>query len=717
MNRLAQETSPYLRQHANNPIDWYPWGPEALERARQLDRPIFLSIGYSACHWCHVMAHESFENEEIAALLNEHFISIKVDREERPDLDQIYMISVQLLNNGQGGWPMSVFLTPDLGPFSGGTYFPPDDRYGRPGFKRVLLTLAEWWKTRRKDIDEAAGDITERIQSMGRLEPGEGELGPRQLQQAVSYLSRAFDPVHGGFGQAPKFPHPMDLRLLLRSWKRFGDDNALHMVKHTLQRMAMGGIYDHLGGGFARYSTDPRWLVPHFEKMLYDNALLVPCFLETYQATGEPFFREIAEETLAWVEREMTSPEGPFYSTLDADSEGQEGKFYVWTAAEIEQILGKDEADLFNSVYGVEPEGNWNEEASHGAHEKAEPTNILHRAKTFTQYARLHQIDEAELRRRLEASRRKLLEVRNRRIWPGRDEKVLTAWNGLMIGAFALAAQTLDEPRYAAVAAKAADFILTKMRTSDGKLYRTYGAGSTPKLNAYLEDYAFLIDALVTLYEATFEARWVQEALRLADVMIDQFWDTAEGGFFYTGRDHEALIARNKDPHDNAIPSGNSMAVTGLLRLVKLTGRTDLQEKAEATLQLYRGLLASHPTAAGQMLVALDFQLGPVDEIAIVGDPASEETRRVLRALRSGFRPHRVVALKVADDAAMEKLIPLLADKPASGATMTYICRDFACQAPLVGAAAEVAFRQDELERNVGVREDISAISLFLAAQ
>ena len=688
MNRLAHETSPYLRQHANNPVDWYPWGPEALERARQLDRPIFLSIGYSACHWCHVMEHESFENDEIAGLLNDNFVSIKVDREERPDLDQIYMTSVQLLNQGQGGWPMSVFLLPDLRPFSGGTYFPPDDRYGRSGFKRVLRTLAEWWKTRRADINEAAGDITEHIRNLGRLEPGEGDLGPKMLQHAVSYLQRVFDTVHGGFGQAPKFPHPMDVRVLLRAWKRFGQDDALHMAKYTLERMAMGGIYDHLGGGFARYSTDARWLVPHFEKMLYDNALLVPCYLETFQATGEAFFREIAEETLAWVERDMTSPEGPFYSTLDADSEGQEGKFYVWSAAEIEQVLDKDEAALFNAVYSVDPDGNWHEEVAHSPNANATPTNILHRLKTWSQCARLLQIEESELRRRLAASRRQLLEVRNRRVWPGRDEKVLTAWNGLMIGAFAQAAQALDEPRYAAVAAKAADFILTRMRMPDGRLYRTYGAGSTPKLNGYLEDYAFLVDALVTLYEATFTPRWLAEALQLADVMIDQFWDTTDGGFFYTGRAHEALIARNKDPHDNAIPSGNSMAVTGLLRLVKLTGRSDLQEKAEKTLKLYRGLLGSHPTAVAQMLVALDFYLGPVDEFAIVGEAASDETRRVLRLIRGALRPNRVVALKSANDAATEKLIPLLADKPLSGTTTTYICRDFACQAPLVGAAA-----------------------------
>jgi uncharacterized protein YyaL (SSP411 family) len=675
-NQLARETSPYLQQHAHNPVDWFPWGPEALERARRLDRPIFLSIGYSACHWCHVMEHESFENEEIARLLNERFVSIKVDREERPDLDQIYMASVQLLT-GQGGWPMSVFLTPDLKPFFGGTYFPPDDRYGRPGFQRVLKTLAEWWRTRRGEIDQQADQITDHLQSVGRLQASEGGLHESLLRRAVSGLCGAFDPVYGGFGQAPKFPHPMDLRLLLRAWQRFDDPEALHVARHTLDRMAMGGIYDHLGGGFARYSTDAQWLVPHFEKMLYDNALLTVCYLEAFQATGEPFYREITGQTLDWVLREMTSPEGPFYSTLDADSEGEEGKFYVWSKEEIEKVLGQEEADLFNAVHGVEPEGNW------------EGHNVLHRKTTFAQFAALHGIAEAELRRQLVESRRKLFEVRGKRIWPGRDEKALTAWNGLMIDALARAAAVLDNPTCAAAATRAADFILTRMRTPDGRLLRTWSSGSEPKLNGYLEDYSFFLEGLVSLYEATFEPRWIEAALDVARVMVEQFWDPAEGGFFYTGIGHEQLIARNKDPHDNAIPSGNAMAVTALLRLVKLTGRADLQEKAEATLRLYRGLLASHPLAAGQMLVALDFYLGPVKEFAVVGDPFAEDTHRALRAIRGGFRPNSVVALKptAGEPAGLEKLLPLLADKAAVGGKVTtYVCANFTCQAPLVGA-------------------------------
>jgi uncharacterized protein YyaL (SSP411 family) len=676
-NHLIHETSPYLRQHAHNPVDWYPWGPKALERARRLDRPIFLSIGYSACHWCHVMEHESFEDPEVARILNEHFVSIKVDREERPDLDQIYMTAVQMLT-GQGGWPMSMFLTTDLKPFYGGTYFPPDDRYGRPSFKRLLLALAEAWQMRRDEITQSSQQITERHQEAGRLESVDGRLEPRLLQNAVSMHARVFDATYGGFGSAPKFPHPMELRLLLRAWKRSGDDQALDMARRTLDHMAMGGIYDHLGGGFHRYSTDERWLVPHFEKMLYDNALLIVAYLEAYQATQEPLYRRVVEETLGYVLREMTSPEGPFFSTQDADSEGEEGRFYVWSAQEIEQVLGKEKANLFTDVYGASPDGNW------------EGHNILHRSRTDEQDARMLRVQEAELRRALEESKRELFAVRSRRVWPARDEKVLTSWNALMINAFAQAAQVFDNPNYAGAAAKAADFILRAMRTPDGRLLRTYSAGSEPKLNGYLEDYAFLLDALVSLYEATFEERWMEAALSLAQVLIEQFWDDADRGFFYTGRSHETLIARTKDVHDSSIPSGNSMAAFAFLRLSKLTGRRDLWDKAEATLRLFRGLMAASPLAAGQMLVALDFYLGPVQEIAVVGELSSEETRRALQVIRSGFRPNTVVAAKSAAerDPSRPDLLPLLADKTNRGVVTTYICEDLACQASLVGVEA-----------------------------
>ncbi len=676
-NHLAQETSPYLRQHAHNPVDWYPWSDEALRKAKNLDRPIFLSIGYSACHWCHVMEHESFEDPEIGKILNDHFVSIKVDREERPDLDQIYMTATQILTQ-RGGWPMSVFLTPDLKPFYAGTYFPPKDHHGLPSFRRLILHIAEAWQKQRHVIQEQSGQLTEHIRAALRLETSDGDLGPEVLREAGRQLARRFDSVHGGFGPAPKFPHPMELRLLLRLGKRFGDEQYLAMARKTLDAMAQGGMYDQLGGGFHRYSTDERWLVPHFEKMLYDNALLVVAYLEAFQATGALFYRQIVEETLDYVLREMTRADGPFFSTQDADSEGVEGKFFVWTQDEVVRTLGKEEAELFCAVYDVTVEGNW------------EDHNILHRTRSDEQEAKMLGMSVDELRRRLHGSRQKLLAERSGRVWPGRDEKILTAWNGLMIAAFAQAGAVLEQPKYLQAAERAADWIVTNMRTAEGRLLRTAYAGSPPKLNGYLEDYAYLMDALTSLYEATFEPRWLKAALELARVAVEQCWDEAEGGFFYTGKDHEQLIARTKDPHDNATPSGNAMAVTALLRLAKLTGRADLQEKAERTLQLFGDLLRKMPMAAGQMLVALDFHLGPVLEFAIVGDPQNAETKEVLRLIRGPFRPHKVVCGKrgipIAEE--VENMVPLLAKRSAQGVVTTYICEDHACQAPAVGARA-----------------------------
>jgi uncharacterized protein YyaL (SSP411 family) len=681
-NHLGGETSLYLKQHAHNPVDWYPWGPEALERARSLDRPIFLSIGYSACHWCHVMEHESFVDPEVATLLNGHFVSIKVDREERPDLDQIYMTAVQLMT-GQGGWPMSMFLTPELKPFFGGTYFPPDDAYGRPGFKRVVQTIAHMWQNDRDKLLQSAGQVTHQLQNQIRIDPGSetmdlNRLGPDIIRNCVHALSRAFDPVHGGIGQAPKFPHPMELRLLLRAWQRFDDDNALHMVRLTLDKMAMGGIYDHLGGGFARYSTDDRWLVPHFEKMLYDNALLTQAYVEAYQATGEPFYREVAEEVITYVQRDMTSPEGPFYCAQDADSEGVEGKYYVWTRREVDDVLGSELAKLFCDVYDVTTEGNW------------EGKNILNRGRTFAQDARMLRMDETEMRAKLNDARRRLFEARGKRIPPARDEKILTSWNGLMIAALAQAASALDQPAYAVAAGRAASFILDRMRAPTGTLFRACAVGSPPRLNAYLEDYAFLIDALISLYEATFELPWLQAAVDLSHVMIDRFWDGNEGGFFYIARDHEQLIARSKDPHDSSIPSGNSMAATALLRLARLTSDKTIQARAESTLRLFQGLMTSRPFVVSQMLIALDFQLGPPREIAIIGELTKVPTLEVIRTLRSKFRPNQVLAFRPAhgDMEEFEKLMPFLRDKAPAGIVTTYICENYACQAPLVGVEA-----------------------------
>jgi uncharacterized protein YyaL (SSP411 family) len=666
MNRLASESSLYLRQHAANPVDWYPWGPEALDRAKRENKPIFLSVGYSACHWCHVMEHESFEDADTAALINEHFIPIKVDREERPDVDAIYMAAVQALNQGQGGWPMSVWLTPELQPFYAGTYFPPRDLYGRPSFRRVLAALAEAWRDRRDEVINSAAHITEALRRTGEPPPAEGEPTDGLLRVAPQLLRRAFDPRHGGFGTAPKFPHAIDLRLLLRCWHRFGDEDALAMVRKTLDGMSRGGIYDHLGGGFHRYSVDERWLVPHFEKMLYDNALLSVAYLEAFQATGEPFYRRIVEESLDYVTREMTAPPGPFYSTQDADSEGVEGKFYVWTEKEIRHVLGSELSDVICPVYDVTQEGNWEE------------NTILHRIKTDEQDAALLKVDVEELWRNLAEARRSLFETRSKRIWPGRDEKILTSWNGLMISAFAKAGAVLDRADYTSAAIRAADFILSNMRAPDGRLFRATAVGSPPKIDGYLEDYAFLIDALVDLYSATFEIRWLQTAEDLAGIMVERFADPA-GGFFTTPAGQTDLIMRLKDQHDGSTPSGSAMAISGLLRLAELTGNSRWREQADRGLRAMRGVMHNSPMAAAQTLVALDFALGPIEQVAIVGE--GDAARKVLNAARKPFRPRRVIAFREPND---ESTMPLLADKPANGPVATYICQNYACLAPIL---------------------------------
>jgi uncharacterized protein YyaL (SSP411 family) len=666
-------------------VDWYPWGPDAIGRAKAEDRPIFLSIGYSACHWCHVMEHECFEDPEIAALMNSLFVNIKVDREERPDLDQIYMAAVQAFNDGQGGWPMSVFLTPDLKPFYGGTYFPPRDARGMPGFPRVLRELEKAWRDRRGDVDRIAEGMTERLQSGTFAGPSEGDLSATLLDQAARALARAFDPRDGGFGPAPKFPHPMDLKLLLRQHARSGDAHALHMVRQTLDKMARGGIYDHLGGGFARYSTDARWLVPHFEKMLYDNALLASAYLEAYQATGDAEFARVARETLDYVLDRMTGPEGGLYSTEDADSEGEEGKFYVWTLDEVEAVLGPERAKAFAYVYDVTGPGNW------------EGKNILNLPKPIAQAAKLLGRDEAELRARLAEDRARLLAVRDRRVPPGKDTKVLTSWNGLMIGPLAEGGRVLKDGRYIEAARKAAGFLLDRARAEDGRLLHSYKDGQA-KFNGYLDDYTNLIDGLTRLFEATGEARWVEAALDLCRVLIDEFADAENGGFFYTGRSHESLIARQRDAFDNATPSGNAMAATALLRLAALTGRDDLHAAGRATLQSARLVMEQVPMAAGQSLIALDFLLATPREFAVVAGTDPHESRNALEAISARFLPHKVVAPASAPvDSGLARLVPLLAERPArEGHVTTYICEHFTCQEPVVGVAGlEAALAKD----------------------
>ena len=679
-NRLAGETSPYLLQHQNNPVHWQPWDDAALQQAQREQTPIFLSIGYSACHWCHVMEHESFEDPRIAGLLNDSFVCIKVDREERPDLDQIYMHAVQMMT-GRGGWPMSVFLTPDGRPFFGGTYWPPEQRMGMPGFDQVIEAVRNAWENRR---DDALANAQQLTAGLSRLETGpesSGELSLDLLHHAAAALERGFDFQHGGFGQAPKFPHAMDLGVLLRYWRREQRDGVLDMVRLTLDKMAGGGIYDHLGGGFARYSVDAQWLTPHFEKMLYDNALLAGIYLDGYRATGDENYARVVRETLDYTLRDMSDPAGGFYSTEDADSEGEEGKFYVWTPAELREALGEEQADTFAHVYDVSETGNF------------EGRNILNLPKTIKQCAALLDRDEEDLATELAESRTQLLAVRDRRVRPGRDDKVLASWNGLMIDSMARAAGVLNEPKYLEAANRAADFVLAQMVRDDGRLLHSWRGGAA-KLDAYLDDYAALANALVSLYEASFDERRIDQALELVDRLLTLFRDETQGGFYFTASDHEKLLARPKSLQDGSEPSGNALAATALLRLGALTGRADLIQIAGETLQAASSVMREAPSAAGQMLIALDLYLGPGREAVLLGDASSPDAQTVLAHLRRQFLPRTVVAcrLSTSDAPRSHALESMFTDKDASDEQVAlFVCENFACQTPVSGPAAAIA--------------------------
>ncbi len=665
-SRLANETSPYLRQHAENPVDWYPWGDEALSRAHKENKPILLSIGYAACHWCHVMAHESFEDPATAAIMNRHYVNIKVDREERPDLDSIYMSAVQAMT-GQGGWPMTVFLTPDGRPFYGGTYYPPVPRHGMPAFKQVLLALAEAWEERQGEIEKSAGEITDHLRQLSfGPQAGDGViLNDDLFDQALNGLLRDYDPRLGGFGHAPKFPPSMTLEFLLWMHARRGDAMALRMAEHTLVMMARGGIYDHIGGGFARYSTDDRWLVPHFEKMLYDNALLARVYLHAWQVTGVPLYRRVVEETLDFVARELRHEAGGFYSSYDADSEGEEGKFYVWTAAEIRAALG-DDAGPFMVYYDISDAGNW------------EGHNILNMPRDPAEVAASLGMNEAQLDRILTEGRRKLYDIRARRVWPGLDDKVLTAWNGLMLAAFAEAGRFLNRPDYTNIATRNAEFLHTSLRQPDGRLLRSWKAGAGARYNGYLEDYAFLADGLLALYQSTFEPRWFAWARELADVLPAHFSDPA-GGFFDTSDDHEALLHRPKDVQDNATPSGNSMAAHVLLKLYLFTGESARWDAAEAMVTGMYELMARYPNAFAHWLCAAAFILGEPQEVAVIGGPAATGTRELLAVVDGRYRPNLVISVGTGDED-----IPLLEDRPQiDGRPTAYVCRRFICRRPV----------------------------------
>jgi uncharacterized protein len=674
-NRLAKESSPYLLQHAHNPVDWFPWGDEAFAKARKENKPIFLSIGYSTCHWCHVMERESFENESIAAVLNEHFVAIKVDREERPDVDQVYMAAVQAMTR-RGGWPLSVFLTPDLEPFWGGTYFPPEDHGGGAGFRSILLEISRAWKEDRDRLLEHASRLTAALST--RRNAGPGSLDLDTLGAAYDILSKGFDAERGGFDAAPKFPRTHTLTFLLRHHRRTGEARALEMVKKTLRAIWRGGIHDHLGGGLHRYSTDAEWLVPHFEKMLYDQALAARASLETHQVTGDPFFADMARDIFRYVIRDLTDEAGGFQSAEDADSEGVEGKFYVWSRKEIFDVLGKDDGDLFCKLYGVRRQGNFHDEATGSE----TGTNILNLKHWPADAAAKLELDAGEFAQRLEAMRAKLLAVRGGRIHPLKDDKVLTDWNGLMISALAYGGRVLDEPSYTDAARRAADFVLETM-VADGRLQHRYRKGHA-SIPAFLDDHAFLILGLLDLYESTHEARWLAEAKRLAGEMIRLFGDEA-GGFVFTGSDGEKLIAAPRDIYDGATPSGNAVAAEVLLRLGLLTGDADLEKAGRATIAAFAGQVGQYPPGYTYMLMALDFAIGPTREIVLTGDASDKASLAMRRAIRKRFLPRTVsVFVPEGDDGAtIRKLVPHLADLPATKKTEARLCQDSTCLPPV----------------------------------
>jgi len=688
-NRLAGETSPYLLQHAHNPVDWYPWGDEALERARREDKPILLSIGYAACHWCHVMERESFEDPGTAALMNEHFVSIKVDREERPDLDAIYMDAVQAMT-GSGGWPMTVFLEPDGTPFFAGTYFPKEDRFGMPAFSRVLLGVADAWKQDRESTREQGQRVLRVISRAAELPPSDEALDESILRDAFQGLKQAFDPEWGGFGGAPKFPQPMTLEFVLRCRER-GWDGAEQILSVTLDRMARGGVYDQVGGGFHRYSVDAQWHVPHFEKMLYDNGQLVGLYASAFGVIGDPSLHTPASETSGYLLTDLRHPEGGFFSSQDADSEGVEGKYFVWSWSELMEVaanaprggwtsyaplsenlleaLDTVPSDVAVAAVGATREGNW------------EGTNVLWQPVGLDVVAERASLRPGHLRQRVADILLRLRPLRASRVPPATDDKVLSAWNGLAIRGLARAELELRTGEAVAAAQTAAEFVLTRMRREDGRLLRSWRDGTAGR-PGYLDDYALMADGCLALYETTFDTRWFREARSLADDMLRLFRDDGRGGFFQTGSDAEELVVRPKDLYDNAIPSGNSAAALVLLKLARFTGETAYEDAALSALRLVADGMRRAPTGFGHALCALDFAVGPVKEVAIVGEPGADDTQALLRVVRS--RPNVVTAVAAPEDTLAADAIPLLRDRPQiDGAATAYVCERFACKLPV----------------------------------
>lgn len=684
-NRLIFEPSPYLLQHARNPVDWYPWGEEAFAKAKREDKPVFLSIGYATCHWCHVMERESFEDDEVGKFLSERYVPIKVDREERPDIDHVYMTVTQAMS-GSGGWPMTVILTPEKKPFFAGTYFPKHDRMGRTGLLTILHSIDRLWSTDRAQILAQGEKVAEFLRRQVAV-PSSQVPGVESIHAGYAHFSRAYDDERGGFGRAPKFPMAHSLSFLLRYHRRAGEARALEMVERTLRAMRMGGIYDQIGWGTHRYSTDGEWLVPHFEKMLYDQALLVTANLEAFQVTKDQWFAQTAREILHYVRRDMTSPEGGFFSAEDADSEGEEGKFYVWDPAELQQVLGPEDGALFAKIFEIRPGGNFRDEVR-GV---TTGQSIPHLRKPLAEWSKELGRLLPELTARLDRMREKLFRDRENRIHPLKDDKILTDWNGLMISAFAKAAQVLDDPAYLEAGNKAADFVLKRLCREDGRLLKRFRAGQAG-LPAHLEDYAFVVAGLLDLYEAGFNLRYLQEAIRLTNVMIEHFWDPEGGGFFMTADDSEELLVRTKSISGGAIPSGNSVAALNLARLYGITGRSEYREMAEKIGKAFGQELEQYPGALPEALSALDFLIGPTQEIVIAGDRDDPVVRDMLRVVREQFLPNKVILHRPLGDApsGLVALAPYVAMQTAlDGKATAYVCESFRCRSP-VGTVDEL---------------------------
>ena len=683
-NKLINEKSPYLLQHAHNPVDWFPWADEAFEKARIEDKPIFLSIGYSTCHWCHVMEKESFEDEEVAKLMNDAFVSIKVDREERPDIDGIYMSVCQMIT-GSGGWPLTIVMTPDKKPFFAGTYFPKHNRFNRIGMMELVPRLKEFWETKKEEVLKSADDIAASLNKQSFISDP-SEIDETILDKAYNELSSRFDETNGGFGNAPKFPSPHNLMFLLRYWKRKNEPKALEMVEKTLTEMRQGGIYDHIGFGFARYSTDQHWLVPHFEKMLYDQAMLVMAYTETYLATKNIFFRETAKEILEYVLRDMTHPEGGFYSAEDADSEGEEGKFYLWDADELRNVLERDESDFAISVFNVADDGNWIDESKG----MMPGTNILHLKKTIKELAEDFNISVDVFSKKLESIRKKLFDYREKRIHPYKDDKILTDWNGLMISAFAKASQAFNNKKYSNVAVNAYSFIEKYLTDKNGKLIHRFRENESG-LPAHIDDYAFMIKASIDLYETTFEIKYLKRAIELNDILIQEFWDDQNGGFYFTSSKSEKLIARQKEVYDGAIPSGNSIALLNLIRLSRFTADVSFEKKASELVKYFSSNILKSPSMFSMFMCGLDFLFSSSTEIVIVSESIDDFATNGLDFIRSIYDPNRVILLKSNDnDKSFADLFPFTTDMKIKDKNITFfICRNFVCSQP-VNSIAEL---------------------------